>query len=86
MTTSKYEKGDSVKVRFEQGELLIVTLGDKRKTVDWKGRFIGWSYNSKTNGINYIMEEWIEGFYYENCCCDTPLICSIHCKAIELSS
>jgi hypothetical protein len=58
---NKYFEDDEVLVMFERGELMSVKLGKPYKLRDDKGNFICWSYNSKTEGVNWIAECWIKG-------------------------
>jgi hypothetical protein len=57
---NKYKEDDIVLATFERGEQLKVKLGKPYKMINDKGEFICWSYNSKTPGINWVAECWID--------------------------
>ena len=59
METHKYNEDDVVSVTFERGETLMVKLGRPRKMINENGTFLGWSYDSKTNSVNWVAECWI---------------------------
>lgn len=59
-TLNKYNENDVVLATFENGDQLTVKLGKPRKLVDVDNVFLDWSYDSKTEGVNWIAECWID--------------------------
>lgn len=54
-----YKENDLVEVEFYNGDILNCILGKARKLISESGLFLGWSYDSKTNGINWVAECFI---------------------------
>lgn len=57
----KYHKGDWVLATFPpDGTQEFFQLGTPRRTVDSENNFLGWSYDSLSPRVSWVMEDWID--------------------------
>ena len=60
---NKYYEDDLVNVTFPPvDDICVVKLGKPEKMFDDNNQFVDWYYSSKTNGVNWVIDRWINGY------------------------